>query len=77
MSDDLETEKEMIKKILDIFAETGDKKFIYVKKMNDFFEKMNDVAMNDEISDEKFEVLSDALEQFSEMFDMKLKEELK
>lgn len=52
--EELKQRSEAIDMILSIMAESGDPRFIFVKKERDLHNKMHEISMNDNIPDDKF-----------------------
>ena len=52
--EELKKKSEAIDMILNIMAESGDPRFIFVKKEKDLQNKMHKISMNNNIPDDKF-----------------------
>lgn len=65
---------EMFDMFFDMLAETGDPRFVYVKKAKNFRKKLMDISTNDNVTNEQFEKLTNILEQFEKMIDDVVKE---
>lgn len=65
--EELKKKSEAIDMILNIMAETGDPRFIFVKKEKDLQNKMHKISMNNNIPDDKFKKMNNLLDQFEKM----------
>lgn len=72
----LKMKKEAMDMFIDMFAEaTGDPRVIVFKKCKDFNRKLQDISLNENVTDEQFNQISGLLDQFEELIDDVLKEE--
>ena len=65
--EELKKKSEAIDMILNIMAESGDPRFIFVKKEKDLQNKMHKISMNNNIPDDKFKKMNNLLDQFEKM----------
>lgn len=65
--EELKKKSEAIDMILNIMAESGDPRFIFVKKERDLQNKMHKISMNNNIPDDKFKKMNNLLDQFEKM----------
>lgn len=65
--EELKKKSEAIDMILNIMAESGDPRFIFVKKERDLQNKMHKISMNNNIPDDKFKKMNNILDQFEKM----------
>lgn len=65
--EELKKKSEAIDMILNIMAESGDPRFIFVKKEKDLHNKMHKISMNNNIPDDKFKKMNNLLDQFEKM----------
>lgn len=65
--EELKKKSEAIDMILNIMAESGDPRFIFLKKEKDLRNKMHKISMNNNIPDDKFKKMNNLLDQFEKM----------
>nr|DAI07344.1 MAG TPA: hypothetical protein [Bacteriophage sp.] len=65
--EELKKRGEAIDMLLDIMAESGDLRFIFVKKRRDLSRKMYEISIDNSISDDKFKKMNNLLDQFENM----------
>lgn len=65
--EELKKKSEAIDMILNIMAESGKPRFIFVKKERDLHNKMYKISMNNNIPDDKFKKMNNLLDQFEKM----------
>lgn len=64
---ELKKRGEAIDMLLDIMAESGDLRFIFVKKIRDLSRKMHEISIDNSISDDKLKKMNNLLDQFENM----------
>lgn len=62
--EELKKRREAIDMMLDIMAESGDPRFVFVKKENDLGRKMHEISIDNNISDDQFKKMNNLLDQF-------------
>lgn len=65
--EELKKRGEAISMLLDIMAESGDPRFVFVKKTRDLNRKMHEISIDNNISDDKFKKMNNLLDQFENM----------
>lgn len=65
--EELKKRREAIDMMLDIMAESGDPRFVFVKKENDLVRKMHEISIDNNISDDQFKKMNNLLDQFENM----------
>lgn len=65
--EELKKRGEAIDMLLDIMAESGDPRFVFVKKIRDLNRKMHEISIDNNISDDKFKKMNNLLDQFENM----------
>lgn len=65
--EELKKRGEAIDMLLDIMAESGDLRFIFVKKIRDLSRKMHEISIDNSISDDKLKKMNNLLDQFENM----------
>ena len=66
---------EAFKMLIDMLAETGDARMVFVKEETDFHEKLHEISIDKSITDNQFTKLTSLLKQFETLIDDCLKEE--
>lgn len=65
--EELKKRGEAIGMLLDMMAESGDPRFVFVKKIRDLSRKMHEISIDNNISDDKFKKMNNLLDQFENM----------
>ena len=65
--EELKKRGEAIGMLLDMMAESGDPRFVFVKKIRDLNRKMHEISIDNNISDDKFKKMNNLLDQFENM----------
>lgn len=65
--EELKKRGEAIGMLLDMMAESGDPRFVFVKKIRDLSRKMHEISIDNNISDDKFKKMTNLLDQFENM----------
>lgn len=65
--EELKKRGEAIDMLLDIMEESGDLRFVFVKKRRDLSRKMYEISIDNSISDDKFKKMNNLLDQFENM----------
>lgn len=65
--EELKKRGEAIGMLLDMMAESGDPRFVFVKKIRDLSRKMHEISIDNSISDDKFKKMNNLLDQFENM----------
>lgn len=65
--EELKKRGEAIDMLLDMMAESGDPRFVFVKKIRDLNRKMHEISIDNNISDDKFKKMNNLLDQFENM----------
>lgn len=65
--EELKKRGEAIGMLLDMMAESGDPRFVFVKKIRDLNRKMYEISIDNNISDDKFKKMNNLLDQFENM----------
>lgn len=65
--EELKKRGEAIGMLLDMMAESGDHRFVFVKKIRDLNRKMHEISIDNNISDDKFKKMNNLLDQFENM----------
>lgn len=65
--EELKKRREAIDMMLDIMAESGDPRFVFVKKEKDLIRKMHEIFIDNNISDDQFKKMNNLLDQFENM----------
>lgn len=74
--EEIKKRSEAMDMIMDLLAETGDERMIFVSKANKLSNKIRDLSINYNVSKEKFKELTNIVEQFNKAIDETLKEEV-
>lgn len=65
--EELKKRGEALDMLLDMMAESGDPRFVFVKKERDLSRKMHEIFIDNNISDDKFKKMNNLLDQFENM----------
>lgn len=65
--EELKKRGEALDMLLDMMAESGDPRFVFVKKERDLSRKMHEISIDNNISDDKFKKMNNLLDQFENM----------
>lgn len=65
--EELKKRREALDTLLDMMAESGDPRFVFVKKERDLGRKMHKISIDNNISDDKFKKMNNLLDQFENM----------
>lgn len=65
--EELKKRGEALDMLLDMMAESGDPRFVFIKKERDLSRKMREISIDNNISDDKFKKMNNLLDQFENM----------
>lgn len=65
--EELKKRGEALDMLLDMMAESGDPRFVFIKKERDLSRKMHEISIDNNISDDKFKKMNNLLDQFENM----------
>lgn len=65
--EELKKRGEALDMLLDMMAERGDPRFVFIKKERDLSRKMHKISIDNNISDDKFKKMNNLLDQFENM----------
>ena len=69
----MKSKRDAFDMIFDLLAQTGKPRFVYQKKISKFQNKLSDLSIDNDITDEQFKKLSNLIDQFDKMTDDFLK----
>ena len=69
----IKSKRDAFDMIFDLLAQTGEPRFVYQKKNSKFQNKLSDLSIDNDITDEQFKKLSNLIDQFDKMTDDFLK----